>query len=146
MFTKSNLKHAAVIQNTYRLQFSYLITSFAKLLQHLMQLLLHGLTINSFILKILGRELDLKKGRYTSGEHKWKGFGLCNLKLLIRECHNYVLRTTQHSFALANRSYSMCTDYLLFQCCNPPVLFVLAQKRLLQQIHLQKARKAHSHI
>lgn len=50
--------------NTYsRLQFSNLIAGLAKLLQHLMQLVLHALTINLFILKVLGRELDLGRGK-----------------------------------------------------------------------------------
>lgn len=49
--------------NTYsRLQFSNLIPGLAEFLQHLMQLVLHALTINLFILKVLGRELDLGRG------------------------------------------------------------------------------------
>lgn len=54
--------------DTYsRLQFSYLIAGLAELLQHLMQLLLQALTIHLFILKVLGRELDLQRSSDVSG-------------------------------------------------------------------------------
>lgn len=57
-------KHKAETSNTYGgLQFSDLITGLAKLLQHLVQLVLHGLPIDSLILKVLGRELDLRRSR-----------------------------------------------------------------------------------
>lgn len=47
-------------KNTHSgLQFGDLIPRLAQLLQHLVQLVLHALTIHPFILKVLGRELDL---------------------------------------------------------------------------------------
>lgn len=47
-------------KNTHsRLQFGDLIPGSAQLLQHLVQLVLHALTIHPFILKVLGRQLDL---------------------------------------------------------------------------------------
>lgn len=43
-----------------RLQLGDLIPGLAELLQHLVQLVLHALTIHPFILKVLGGELDLR--------------------------------------------------------------------------------------
>jgi len=44
------------------LQSGDLIPGLAELLQHLMQLALHALTVKLFILKVLGGELDLRRG------------------------------------------------------------------------------------